>query len=697
MTERRGRKKSNIASALASWDTDTIASGLNVRPTFGPSIVPSPLLADTIYTPSSDLIEVIRQRYSERVASSWEVVYDERRDDDHVRSLTTKIGNQDDDGLVCLACYSESTLSSTKGDGGKRLRSFKFKEQPKNPIRLVSIPSIIRPAPILVGPHPDYDQLEDPKTWPSFGLHALKNLVEGTMDPFIINPSHKYFRVNGVNVEASMLAGPLPDFAIIEVGDAVAFLWMDRAACDYTPAIKPSLGRKRGHGETAGESGNDSKPSSPGKRRKPSKEPGSPNDPPRIVNDWKVEFDRGLRQHRITNETQARSSTYVETLRLQETQNLKDDQVIDAIAAFWISLMRNGTVFGYGTPLLFLDCRSRVDQATVGVTASGVGSESFVMPLWLGTDRADAFKKYEKHHARSNEHEHFLRSRTPEKTDGNSLTKSKSAAENTEAASKGKSSASQKEIGIEGHLLVATATKNMADSNKISISVWDSAPGHTSREIISEAYKGLVTHAGWLGLNNQGQPKLVSPQIDAAGYIETPKQQGGNTCGIYSILNAWAFMLNIPIHTSPDRRRRGEWRKYKEFIDHAREIIDLALCGCMDSKTVQAFMNVYGYSVNQDVKDPRPEVRPVQAVPIYTDTLNSEIYERHLVEWQQACAEEDIVNQRSRNNGAVVVEGVEEDDNEQIHEEDAEEVDGKDNNGVDDVTKNRKGASRRAR
>ena len=70
------------------------------------------------------------------------------------------------------------------------------------------------------------------------------------------------------------------------------------------------------------------------------------------------------------------------------------------------------------------------------------------------------------------------------------------------------------------------------------------------------------------------------------------------------------------------RRSTSRWRAYKQFHETARQIINLAWAGHMDSKTVQAFMNVYGYSSqNLRVEEKKPSVRKVKAVRMDRYTL----------------------------------------------------------------------------
>jgi len=60
-------------------------------------------------------------------------------------------------------------------------------------------------------------------------------------------------------------------------------------------------------------------------------------------------------------------------------------------------------------------------------------------------------------------------------------------------------------------------------------------------------------------------------------------------------------MLGIPIQ--PGEERRGQ-HSFEEFEEVGIEIINLAIMGVMNSRTIQALMNVYGYSEEQNPGEP---------------------------------------------------------------------------------------------
>lgn len=83
-------------------------------------------------------------------------------------------------------------------------------------------------------------ELRDEENRPSIEVLPVQSAATGHVDHFVINRRHRVFRVNGVDVEISMLAGPLPDFCVIEVDSSVALWWRNIAAFDYSPEISVS-------------------------------------------------------------------------------------------------------------------------------------------------------------------------------------------------------------------------------------------------------------------------------------------------------------------------------------------------------------------------------------------------------------------------------------------------------------------------
>ena len=61
---------------------------------------------------------------------------------------------------------------------------------------------------------------------------SVKN-ADGRSEYFIINRTHDHFRVHGKDIEAYSIAGPLPDFSIIECGNKAIFFFRDLESLNH--------------------------------------------------------------------------------------------------------------------------------------------------------------------------------------------------------------------------------------------------------------------------------------------------------------------------------------------------------------------------------------------------------------------------------------------------------------------------------
>ena len=316
---------------------------------------------------------------------------------------------------------------------------------------------------------------------------------------------------------------------------------------------------------------------------------------------WHRKFELGLYRHR-----KARGDR-VNEIGLSRHKNLSDDDVVNGIAAFWIPLKRQGRIFGFGTVDVFTSCRTLEEQKAYGMTACGT-SGPFIMPLLFTMSQTEAYEKIRAHG-------HNLRARANKPTS----TKGSGSSANT-----------QEEQGVPiGHLLLVIAEKDPQAPNNINTTVYDSCPGYIDPSEIRATYQSVITHSGWLGLSQEYVPLPILPSFisETDAHVARQPPSGGNTCGIYTILAAWAYMLNIPLYQSPERKRRRGFGGSQDFHKKAAEMIDLALGGHMDAETVQAFMNAFGYCVEQDIQAPLPSVRAVDAERLQTGMLQAVVEE----------------------------------------------------------------------
>ena len=338
---------------------------------------------------------------------------------------------------------------------------------------------------------------------------------------------------------------------------------------------------------------------------------------------WAWEFRQGLARHRKSlrlEPLERKKDGHGESLdpavlQLTRTSNLGDDDVVNAIGTFWVALRRRPLlplIFGYGNAALFKNGR----DGHLGILAKGVFplSNQFIMPLLFTANEHEAMGAIKQRY----------RIQKPAKTSSTG-SEARGGKSKKLAASLKHNDFSAPDSTCIGHFLVAISTREQ--DNSISTTLLDSIPGCWPPSEVDAAYRGLVTHSGWLGLNPDGSPAAVTPNFTAALRPTVPTQQGDSTCGLYAILNAWASMLGIPITANRQRRVR-DWRGYKKFHSLVTEMVNLALRGYMDSLTVQAFMIVYGYGELH----PEQEVEAVDAARMEAGTLEDALADQSVAD-----------------------------------------------------------------
>ena len=172
---------------------------------------------------------------------------------------------------------------------------------------------------------------------------------------------------------------------------------------------------------------------------------------------------------------------------------------------------------------------------------------------------------------------------------------------------------------VPGHLLLGIAAKTHGDKQNTHIRVYDSSPGYVKTEELREEVSAIFHRSDWLEMT---QFCSVAPPHTGELKIETipmPRQSGttketANMCGLHVILTAWALLLEIPLHH--ERKRREGTLDDVNFYKLGNRIVELAVAGCMDSRTIQAFLNVAGMSVVQDINNEsdRVELRETSAM-----------------------------------------------------------------------------------
>ncbi len=307
--------------------------------------------------------------------------------------------------------------------------------------------------------------------------------------------------------------------------------------------------------------------------------PGSGGDPsasggdsPASPASWEAILDAGIERH-TEHFVQQSAEFQSNCTHIESPNNMMDEAVVLAIASFWDGLRRTGTIFGFGTADTFR-CNRSEDTVVQGLTAVS-GPHPLIIPLLM--NEAD------------------IHTPPPPKSAKGGTRGKKTAVPKGKGRETDKTSLHHGGIG---HFVLAIAERRNNDI--VEITVKDSRSGSIRRGELFNAARGFVTHSGWMGIGPQGNPMPANPIFTSEHYPKVPIQRYGNTCGLYAILNAWAYMLNIPIR---EARVFDATHNHHKFHATALRLINLALAGFMDSSSIQAFFNVWNYAVQQDVND----------------------------------------------------------------------------------------------
>lgn len=166
--------------------------------------------------------------------------------------------------------------------------------------------------------------------------------------------------------------------------------------------------------------------------------------------------------------------------------------------------------------------------------------------------------------------------------------------------------------GQDGHIVLAVAQLIEKDpaGDQIRMTVMDSYPEAERDARILDIVRKTVQRIGWLGMDKDGKQvenREAPPQVMDTQRLRVPHQVSTNSCGVHAILHAWGYMLGLPALDSNVRLHGKEFTTEKQeddeedrFINGALRMINLALAGHMDLRTIQAFFNYYGFCRLQD-------------------------------------------------------------------------------------------------
>lgn len=76
---------------------------------------------------------------------------------------------------------------------------------------------------------------ENTKDDGAIDVRRVQNLKSGETEYFVTKKGLDFLSINGIDVDPTVRAGPLPDFAVFELGHSSVFWWRTAAALDYMP------------------------------------------------------------------------------------------------------------------------------------------------------------------------------------------------------------------------------------------------------------------------------------------------------------------------------------------------------------------------------------------------------------------------------------------------------------------------------
>ncbi len=182
---------------------------------------------------------------------------------------------------------------------------------------------------------------------------------------------------------------------------------------------------------------------------------------------------------------------------------------------------------------------------------------------------------------------------------------------------------------VAGHLIFTLGEKTLDNYDDVVIHVCNSLPawfqgtGKNADEEIEEEAQAILHASNWLARRDDSE-ELKNRPFDITIKSVTVPIQGTleHACGLHTILTAWAILLGIPLHEQ--HHRRGSLPE-RPFLTLGTEVVNLAIAGCMNSHTIQAFLNVSGMISEQDVNDKSARRGPVNTFLMDDHKLESAI------------------------------------------------------------------------
>ncbi|KAL8925819.1 MAG: hypothetical protein Q9208_003316 [Pyrenodesmia sp. 3 TL-2023] len=399
-------------------------------------------------------------------------------------------------------------------------------------------------------------------------------------------------RVNGREFGGERSGGEvtvsaLPDYAIVEIEDVVIFWFGKEEALDFVPEQKQKTGVS--DEEILGET----EPSALSEGEKPAAAAAAV-DPNIGLNQkalrqrrqaWKKILEDGMDLN-TANNIDAIFSDPEDAHQIESQSGLSNEDITLAIACLWESRRKSHErYFAFNDFFQYQLARgsmTNADGSRATLLAAVHAPHDLLIPLVLHDEHASPpnSAKYEP---------------------GKDPTR-KAVAKTAEEKEKEKK---KEDEGDKGHIVFVAARNE--PNNTVSTFIMDSFEGRVEAARIQRSAERTVEEIGWKAMNPDGTaPKLLTNPTFIHNDVAVPHQEGINTCGMYTIFNAWVYMLQLP---APNRRERyypdggRPTLEARAFLADGLEMINLALRGHMDYRTIQAFFNCYGYCQLQDPDD----------------------------------------------------------------------------------------------
>ncbi|KAI4199715.1 MAG: hypothetical protein LQ350_004437 [Teloschistes chrysophthalmus] len=332
--------------------------------------------------------------------------------------------------------------------------------------------------------------------------------------------------------------------------------------------------------------------------------------------------------------------------QIRSTENLEGENIILAIASVWAAYNHRG----HGKPFAFVDYNqlslmrfalsdeaAADDNLLPAVDAAG-GRNDLLVPLIFSRDEYDS-PSTTPHELQL---EHPKSPTPPPRSSSSSSSISLSdlpfdeSAPPPPPAPPKKAPATHEEEQPKtprwnspkpGHILLgvasltpSTSIRNpIAPGHHITLTTYDSLPGYMPASRIHRAIMRVVRRSHWPPplpphphppsnpTNPPTKPTKPPPTHLTLIPHPVPPQISPDSCGIHTILNAWILLLGLPSlpppfppsvpqarYQRPRSREEGGQGEEERFMRTALEVVNLALGGWMDGRTLQAFLVGWG-------------------------------------------------------------------------------------------------------